>query len=337
MNNASLIQAYQHLLRATGDGVLIANRRLCLETINPAAAAMLGMTLEQLLGQNAERAFADHPTLAALFASADDESAEIRLPRRRLAIGLATTLNDGHRLVMLQDMTERHELDSRRESLISTVAHDLRNPIAAIGGFADLVGRSGDLNGQQQHFLTRVRQTTSKLYDIAGSLVDLAWIEAGMPLARVPVDLAPLIEQGLAQLDSLAVERRMSFMLSIQDPMPPLMGDPDRLRLVFFHLIQNALLYSDLDRIVAIHAWGNAEAAYFSVADRGFGIAEDELALIFDRLYRSRDERVRDLPGGGLGLTIARIIANRHGGEVWASSILDQGSTFTVTLPANHA
>jgi two-component system phosphate regulon sensor histidine kinase PhoR len=326
-----------HLLRTTGDGVLIANKRLCLETINPAASAMLGLTLEQLLGQNAELVLAEMPALAALFTGEDDETAEIRLPRRRLAIGVATTLPDGHRLIILQDVTERRELDSRRESLVSTVAHDLRNPISAIGGFADLVGRSGELNGQQQHFLTRVRQTTSKLYDIAGSLVDLAWIEAGMPLARVPVDLAPLIEQVLVQLDALAVERRMSFMLSIQDPMPPLMGDPDRLRLVFFHLTHNALLYSEPDRIVAIHAWGNSETAYFSVADRGFGVAEDELVLIFDRLYRSRDERVRDLPGGGLGLTTAKIIVNRHGGEIWANSVLDEGSTFTVMLPANHA
>ena len=108
---------------------------------------------------------------------------EVRLPKRRLAIGLAVTLADGRRLVMLHDVTEKHELDSRRESLVHTVAHDLRNPISAIGGFADLVARSGDLTPQQQHFLTRVRQTTSKLYDIAGSLVDLAWIEAGIALS----------------------------------------------------------------------------------------------------------------------------------------------------------
>ncbi len=332
-----MFQAYQYLLRTTGDGVLIANKRLCLETINPAASAMLGLTLEQLLGQSAELVLGFNPALVELFTQQTDESAEIRLPRRRLAIGIATTLPDGHRLVILQDVTERHELDSRRESLVSTVAHDLRNPIAAIGGFADLVGRSGELSPQQKHFLTRVRQTTSKLYDIAGSLVELAWIEAGMPLARVPVELGPLIEQVLVQLDALAVERQISFMLSIQDPMPPLMGDPERIRLVFFHLIQNALLYSETDRIVAIHAWGDAETAYFSVADRGFGIAEDELPLIFDRLYRSRDDRVRDLPGGGLGLTTTKIIVKRHGGEIWASSVLDEGSTFTVMLPANHA
>lgn len=337
MSNSSVLQAYQYLLRTTGDGVLIANKRLCLETVNPAAAAMLAMSTDQLLGQSAVISFAGNPALVSLFADDGEISGEIRLPRRRLAIGIATTLSDGHRLVILQDITERHELDSRRESLVSTVAHDLRNPIAAIGGFADLVARSGELNQQQKHFLTRVRQTTSKLYDIAGSLVDLAWIEAGMPLARVPVELATLIEQVLTQLDSLAQERQISFMVSVQDPMPPLMGDPDRIRLVFFHLVQNALLYSETDRIIAIHAWGNDEAAYFSVADRGFGIAPDELGLVFDRLFRSRDDRVRELPGGGLGLTAAHVIVQRHGGEIWANSVFDEGSTFTVMLPANHS
>ena len=336
MNNQSILQAYQFILRSTGDGVLVANKRLCLETVNPAAAAMVALTVDQLLGQSAPLCFSHNSALVSLFTQASNRVVEVRLPRRRLAIGLATTLPDGRRMVMLRDVTEKHELDSRREALVHTVAHDLRNPISAIGGFADLVARSGELSAQQQHFLTRVRQTTSKLYDIAGSLVDLAWIEAGMPLAHVPIQLGPLVNHVLNDLDSLAVEKQIMFALSIQDPMPELMGDPERLRLVIFNLVQNALLYSDPERVVAIHAWGNDEAAFFSVADRGFGIVDEELPLIFDRLFRSRDERVRDLPGGGLGLTMARTIVKRHGGEIWAGSTFGEGSTFTVMLPANE-
>ncbi len=70
------------------------------------------------------------------------------------------------------------------------------------------------------------------------------------------------------------------------------------------------------------------------MADRGFGISDDEIDQIFDRMYRSRDQRVRDMAGGGLGLTLAKTIIERLGGDLWASSNLGEGSTFTFVLPS---
>ena len=92
--------------------------------------------------------------------------------------------------------------------------------------------------------------------------------------------------------------------------------------------------YSEPQQSVAIHAWSDTEEVYCSVADQGIGIADDEMELIFDRLYRSRDQRVLDIPGGGLGLTMARTIIERHGGDIWATSNLGEGSTFTFVLPS---
>jgi signal transduction histidine kinase len=111
------------------------------------------------------------------------------------------------------------------------------------------------------------------------------------------------------------------------------MGDPDRIQIAVHNLLHNAISYSQPEQTVAIHAWSDTHEAYCSVADQGIGISDDELELIFDRLYRSRDERVQAIPGGGLGLTIARTIIKRHGGDIWASSNLGEGSTFTFVLP----
>jgi two-component system sensor histidine kinase VicK len=115
------------------------------------------------------------------------------------------------------------------------------------------------------------------------------------------------------------------------------MGDRQRLKLVIHHLLHNAIVYSPPDQTIAIHAWGDEHEVYCSVADRGIGIADDELELIFDRMYRSRDEHVREIPGGGLGLTIARTVIERHGGDIWATSNYGEGSTFTFVLPAVEA
>jgi signal transduction histidine kinase len=213
------------------------------------------------------------------------------------------------------------------------VSHDLRNPISAIGGFADLVAKVGDLNPQQEKFLTRIQQTVTKLHGLVGTLVDLSWIEAGMPLAHVPISMGELISQAVDEVSALALHERITIAVSLQDPLPTVTGDPVRLQMMVHNLLHNAIIYSPPQQTVAIHAWSEENEVYCSIADRGLGIADDELEMIFDRLYRSRDEAVRDLPGGGLGLTIAKTIVERHGGDLWASSNLGEGSTFTFILP----
>lgn len=193
--------------------------------------------------------------------------------------------------------------------------------------------RVGPLNDQQQKFLTRIRQTSSKLHDMIVSLVDLAWIEAGMPMAHVPIRLNELIEDTVRELAVLAQRKRQGIAISVQKPLPIVMGDPERLRLVVYHLLHNAITYSPVEENIVIHAWGDDHALFCSVADRGIGIPPQEVDLVFDRMYRARDERVLSVAGGGLGLTVARTVIRRHGGDIRASSILNAGSTFTFSLP----
>ncbi len=321
------------VFRTSSDGILIADKSGIIQRVNPAAAAMLGVTLEETVGKSASNAFQQNPNLLNLFTRGGEQTLNVRLPKRRLAIGVANTDDTGSRIILLQDVTEKQEFESRREALVTTMAHDLRNPISAIGGFAELIEKFGPLNEQQQKFTIRIKQTAAKLYDVAGSLVDLAWIEAGMPLAHRPIDMKTLIDKVVNDLADLAQEKQVTFATSLQNPLPSVMGDQARLELTVRNLLHNAILYSRPETPIAIHAWGDSNELYFSVADRGIGIADEEIELIFDRLYRSKDERIRELPGGGLGLTVAKTIIKRHGGDIWASSNLNVGSTFTFVLP----
>jgi len=333
MPDETASQFYEFIFRTTADGILTTDRNNLIEQINPAAAAMLSVTVDEVLGKSAYQIFGNNPAMMNLFTRSGDQVLDVRLPKRRLAVGIATSSKSGSRLVILQDVTEQRDLDSRREALISSVAHDLRNPISALDGFAELVGKFGPLNEQQQHFVNRLRQTTTKIYDVAGELVDLAWIQAGMPMPHMPIQIAQIIDRVVEQLTALAYGRHITIAVSVQSPMPIVMGDPERIQTAIYNILQNALIYSYPEQTVAIHAWGDDHEAYCSVADRGMGIADDELSAIFDRLYRSRDERVREIPGGGLGLTITKAIIKRHGGDIWASSNLNEGSTFTFILP----
>ncbi|MBZ0298073.1 MAG: PAS domain-containing protein [Anaerolineae bacterium] len=326
-------ELYSYIFRNTAEGILITDGQDRLEQVNPAASAMLVLPVESMIGKPPNECFYNNPALLNLFTRSGEQILDVRLPKRRLAVGLATSLQDGGRLVILRDVTEQRELESRREALIKTLTHDLRNPIGALIGYADLIDKFGPLTESQQRFTGRILETATKLHDITESLVDLAWLEAGMPMEHVPIELSQTVARVVSELTPLAHEKQVTIAVSLQKPLPAILGDPPRLYMAIHHLLHNAILYSSPEQSVAIHAWGDVHDIYCSIADQGFGIADDELDQVFDRMYRSKDERVQQIAGGGLGLTITRTIIKRHGGDIWAASNLNEGSTFTFVLP----
>jgi len=239
----------------------------------------------------------------------------------------------GGRIVLLHDITEREALDSRREALIRQITHDMRNPLNAVDGYADLIGKFGTLTSDQAVMLSRVRQTAQKLYELSETLVDLAWVEAGMALEHRPFDLARLIREAIEQLEPEARARDVTIVFSIQDPVPTAVGDPGRIRQAVRYLLENGVRYSEAKSNVAIHAWQEGARVFCSVGDQGIGISTDDQSYIWDRMWRSSDERVRAVPGGGIGLTFARAIVQRHGGRIWVESELNEGTTVTFVLP----
>lgn len=321
------------LFMTTDNGVVVADAGGKISRMNPALGQMLHLPPEKCLGQEPQQAFKVRG-LVELLTQRGERAADVRLPKKRLAVGIGTDLPGGGRIVILQDVTEQKDLESRREALVAAIAHDLRNPISAIGGFADLAARSGDLNEKQDKYLARVRQTAAKLDKIILPLVDLAWIEAGMPLRHEPCRLGIIIHEATGKVADFAREKKITIAISTQEPMPVVMGDPGRLLEVVYNLLHNAVLYSPPEVTVAVHAFEHEDEVWCTVADPGPGIPKEDLDKIFDRMYRSSDETVRDLPGGGLGLTVARTIVQRHGGTIWAESEYGRGSTFTFVLPS---
>jgi PAS domain S-box-containing protein len=322
------------LFERTADGVLIADSEGVLRRINPAAVAMLGVSATKVRGQKPALLFRYNPNLINAFQREGEQVLEVTLPRRRTGLAIASTLEDGSRIVILQDVTEQRRIDANREELVNRMAHDLRNPLMAMGGYAELVESMGGLSSQQEHFASRVRQTAAKLYDVAAELVDLVWIEAGLPIQHRPVRLQEPIMRAISALTTLAEEHKIAIAFSVQDPLPKVMGDPERLFMLIYQLLENALRYSETESSVAIHAWSDGSDVYCSVADKGIGISDHEIHLVFDRLYRSGDVRVQAVSGGGIGLTLAKKIVYRHGGDLWVASNLGDGSTFTFVLPA---
>ncbi|MBN2303194.1 MAG: hypothetical protein JXQ72_01875 [Anaerolineae bacterium] len=321
------------LFQTAAEGILVTQADGFLTRLNPAAAALLEIAPDDVLGEHITPAFKQFPDLHRLLNGAGERLMEVTLPHKRLATAVGVDRPGGGRLVLLHDVTERSDIDSRREVLVRQMAHDLRNPLNALTGYADLVQRMGDLNEKQHHFITRIQQTAQKLYELAETLVDLAWIEAGMAMEHKPFQLPPLVREAISDLETEAKARNVTLVFSLQDPVPSVMGDSRRIQQAIRCLIENGVRYSYPDRNVAIHAWQDGPKVYCSVGDRGIGIAEHDIDRIWDRMWRSSDDRVREQPGGGIGLPFARAIIERHGGQIWVESHLNVGTTVTFVLP----
>ena len=294
---------------------------------------MLELLPDEALGEHTSQLFKHRPDLLRLCNKTGEQQATIALPHKRVATGVGQDRPGGGRIVLLHDITEREHIDTRREGLIRQLAHDLRNPLNAVVGYADLVASFGPLNAEQQRFVDRISQTTQKLYDLAETLVDLAWVEAGMPLEHRPVAFVPQVRNAIKKLEAEAQAKQVTIVFSIQDSVPTVIGDPRRIQQLIACLLENAVRYSEPNTNIAIHAWQQESKVFCTVGDQGIGIQADELDNIWDRMWRSNDERVRRVPGGGIGLTFARAIVRRHGGQIWAESEYNTGTTFTFVLP----
>ncbi len=227
-------------------------------------------------------------------------------------------------------------LDQHRDRFIDSFTHALRNQIAAIGGYADLIGGSGSLNEDQQLFLKRVQSGAERLNHMLPSLIDLAWLEAEIPFPKQHLALDQIVTSAAANLEIQAGLKGIRITHSIAEPPPLIAGDAMRLKQALIEVIRNALCYSPSGNSVTIKLWHDEKAIYCSIADQGIGISAMDQELVFDRLFRSSDPRVRSIEGSGLGLTLANRIVRAHNGELKVASQLNQGSIFTISLPLNY-
>jgi signal transduction histidine kinase len=227
---------------------------------------------------------------------------------------------------------ELRRLSALRADFVSLVSHELRSPMASVIGSArTLQVRWRELTPEQREsFLGLIAHETSRLAALITDVLDTSQIEAGtFSYSFDNVDLAPLVRDSAA-----AAERgqdEVPVRAVVHDPLPHVRGDRDRLRQVLVNLIDNAVKYSPPGAEVRVEAQALDGRVVIDVRDRGPGIAREHHSVIFEKFGRVQSGSGK--PGTGLGLFIARSIAEAHGGSLAVSSTLQQGATFTLTLP----
>ncbi|MBI3297425.1 MAG: hypothetical protein HYZ75_04635 [Elusimicrobia bacterium] len=229
-----------------------------------------------------------------------------------------------------------HELESLtgfQKNFFAMVAHDVKNPLGAILGYAQLMAlKSKDATLNRP--IAAIESAAKTLNGLISDLVDFAAIESGkLRVSLEEMDLARVVTEVQSRVHVAAERRRITLSLALPPKLPILKGDPLRVGQVIQNLCTNAIQYTPEGGAVFLAVALSADKVTISVRDTGIGISKEDLPRIFERFFQAENAQVMRRAGFGLGLKISQEIVKAHEGTIGVSSELGKGSTFAFTLP----
>ncbi len=341
------------------DAVIVVSAENRILNMNPAAERLLGYTLTDALGLPIETLTGNWDKLAPFFQTESykhDEVALILQQTPRVINWHVTPIfgRDGYlnaRLVVLRDVTERKKAEQAlveardqaldalrvRRQLLANVSHELRSPLGAILGFAELLkdGTFGEISPKQRDVAGKIVSSTHYLSDLVNDLLYQAQIEAGaVEVKSEPFDVQEMLHRVEDKMAVLAQVKGLALSVQCEAAVPQtLAGDTLRLQQILVNLINNAIKYTEKGAVAVRIFCPDADHWAIAVQDTGPGIPETAKSYIFDAFRQVDDHRRTTIQGVGLGLSIVKQLVTLMAGTISLESAAGLGSTFTVTLP----
>ena len=286
--------------------------------------------------------FSDYQEVALKFiqAGADDYIAKPLVPHEVTV----RTKNQLRHIALARELKEslRKEkaLNQQKNRLLGMAGHDLRNPIATIIEYASLMKETGYSRDLVEKSIDKIQAHAKYMSRLLDDILDVSSIESGLvELKKEKVVLNELLQQRIDYMSELARAKNMEghFVNRIEDDgKMVVMADPNRLSQVVDNLLSNAIKYSAPGSDYKIILDQCDEGALVEVVDHGQGIREEELPGVFDEFKKTSSKTTGGEKSTGLGLAIARKLVERHGGKIWVTSKLNEGSTFSFVLPSTE-
>ncbi|MBN1659904.1 MAG: GAF domain-containing protein [Anaerolineae bacterium] len=336
----------QAILESIAEGVVVAGETEDVVMANAAAERILGLPREKLIGRTIKRLYAE---LWRTGASQHGDSAVFQWGNKEVTGSLAPVkMPDGTLLgyvAVFRDVTRERQSELAKGQFIETVSHELRTPMTSIKGYVELLaaGAVGPVNPQQRHFLNIVGSNSERMVGLVNNLIAISEMDRGVvTIEPRRVDLANVIQEAVNAIRQGAEERNLDVALTLPPTLAPARGDPQQLRQVMDHLLDNAIRYTPHGGRIAVwaaeaHLEDDAAAhtdLVVSVRDTGVGIPQEDHERIFEKFYRGDNALSIEAGGAGVGLAIVRSLVQAHGGKVWVESEPGAGSTFSFTVPA---
>lgn len=226
------------------------------------------------------------------------------------------------------------EANRLKSDFLASVSHELRTPLNGILGYAELL-QIELIEPQQLEYAATIQSSGNHLLEIVNDLLDLAKIEAGrLEVKSVKMNVRTVVTDTLSTHRSYAQSKGLSLELAVADDVPPVFdADAQRVRQILNNLLNNAIKFTDNGRI-SLTVRRDGDRVAFAVSDTGPGIPPEAQGIIFERFRQLDQFLTRDHGGTGLGLALARELAHLLGGELTVESVVGEGSTFTLFIPA---
>ncbi len=224
-----------------------------------------------------------------------------------------------------------------RSNFVSMVSHELRTPLNSVHGFIDLLlhDHMGPLSPEQHTYLGYSQEGVQQLISIVEDILFMTRSDLGQfEIKQQEVPLRALVRQVVGSLQPQAKKAEVGIIQDIATTLPLLYIDPQRIVQVLNNLITNAIKFTPPGGLVTVLARNyNATSVMVSVEDTGFGIPYDDQQHVFERFYQSNHLEQSKMGGYGLGLSIAKLIVEQHGGTIGFDTVPNEGTTFYFTIP----
>jgi len=334
------------IINCMANGVMVTNRNLEVVLHNPALMRLMEVS-EDIENPVALTSIINDEALLTTLKSIlsgqcsekESISQEISVGKNVLRIISAPVLGPDSSVVgtvtVFDNITAFKQLDQMKSDFVNMVAHELRSPLVSLKQLNSVIldGLVGPVQEKQRDLIRRGLKKIDRLLKLINDLLDVAKIEEGKYIQhQVPIDMEEIIRDVVSMMEPIAKEKGITLAYSCEN-MKPVQADPKNIEEIFNNLITNAINYSPDGGTVTVSAKGLGEYMEIKVSDTGVGIEPEELPKIFDKFYRVKHPKTRQVVGTGLGLAIVKGIVEAHRGTIDVESTPNKGTTFRILLP----
>ncbi|MCP4397991.1 MAG: PAS domain S-box protein [bacterium] len=241
----------------------------------------------------------------------------------------------GH-MIVLHDITQEKQLEQMREDLTSMIVHDLKNPLAGVIGFAEIMLSRSRKKGvdDSEHFLGSILQQANTMHDMVNNILEVHKMEDGtMEVEKDIAEFSEMIVRAVQQVEVSAKQKDIMIRSDMPDDFPTMFVDQAKIVRLFANILSNGIKYTPENGSILIHTSIQSDSILTRITDTGQGIPSEYLDTIFDRFAQVNRKKQGKAASVGLGLYFCKLVVEAHGGKIWAESEEGKGSSFYFTIP----